>query len=501
MPDLAAVLARDALREREAEAAALDAAPERVVRAVKGLEDFLLVAVGDAHAAVEDGNIHPAVVEPGVKLHLLVSIRIFFRIREQVHEHLRERIVVAEHGIRPRRGLPSRGEARVPQVHLLALPHARGELVQIERLQIEPLLLAAHFCKIEHVVDQPREAFRLDGDDAQILVLLFRGLRAVVHQLREHADARERRLQLVRHIRDEVRLLLRERELPARIRDDEPSAECDERHRARDGECERAPQAARTFRQRRRAREVERRLPMRQRLADFTRDEGPLPVARGCIRGLGRDGLAPIVEQREDKFRLRLERPARRCGMPLKHVFPKVGNMRGLDEASEDHLRRFGRTHPIDQVQLVLHETRDQPFVALLGEAAKFRRLRDDRGHRGALLPEHLLRLHLARHVVREVERAGVFRHLRGFGRHVVREPRALRCVGIAERTRCRGLGCGSLRFRRGKNLRLRFDKATGGSRRGLCRHRRWCFSAGGRSCGPGHTGLLVRARRLRLRA
>ena len=115
--------------------------------------------------------------------------------------------------------------------------------VEIERFLVELLLLPLEAREVEHVVDQPREPLGFDHDDAQIL-RVFRGAlaAAILHQFGKHADGSERRLQLVRDIGNEVGLLLRERELAARVGHDEPAAAGDDRQRGGDEEDDGAAQ-------------------------------------------------------------------------------------------------------------------------------------------------------------------------------------------------------------------------------------------------------------------
>ena len=194
-------------------------------------------------------------------------------------------------------------------MQLVALPSALDDRVQIERASFEALLPPLDAREIEHVIDQPREPLRLHHDDAQILrVLGCRFGAPALHQLGKHADGGERRLQLVRDIGDEIRLLLRERELPARIRHHQPAAARDGPQRRDDHEDQRAAQRARGFLQLLRAMQVERGFPVRQRFADLRRDKGPLPIPPvspgGCV-ATGRALSSSSAERKRAQRRCR----------------------------------------------------------------------------------------------------------------------------------------------------------------------------------------------------
>src|SRR4051812_39397927 len=78
--DLAIVLASETLCESEAEAAALDAAGERIVRAVEGLKDLALLARRDTDAAVEHADADVVVVEVGMEVDLLAVAAVFLGV-------------------------------------------------------------------------------------------------------------------------------------------------------------------------------------------------------------------------------------------------------------------------------------------------------------------------------------------------------------------------------------------------------------------------------------
>ena len=150
---------------------------------------------------------------------------------------------------------------------------------QIARLEVVFLLAALHAREIEDVVDEPREPPGLGGDDLQIRALL-RGVgnAAFGEQFGKHADGRERRLQFVRDIADEIGLLPGELQFRVQAPDDEPAADADGEHEHRNEQAEREPRGARRFRELRRINQIRRDLPMRQRIADFGGDKRAFPI-------------------------------------------------------------------------------------------------------------------------------------------------------------------------------------------------------------------------------
>src|SRR4051812_40595099 len=77
--DPAALLAGEPLRERESQPAALDAAAQRIVRAVKGLEDLLLLAIRNSRAAIEHADVDLAVLHPSHELDVFALVAVLLR--------------------------------------------------------------------------------------------------------------------------------------------------------------------------------------------------------------------------------------------------------------------------------------------------------------------------------------------------------------------------------------------------------------------------------------
>ena len=111
---------------------------------------------------------------------------------------------------------------------------------QVARLEVVFLLAAFHAREIQHVVDEPGEPRGLGGDDVQVGTLLGRvGHAALGEQFGEHADGRERRLQFVRDVADEIGFLPRQFQFGIQAADDEPASDADGEHQHGDEQAER----------------------------------------------------------------------------------------------------------------------------------------------------------------------------------------------------------------------------------------------------------------------
>ena len=144
----------DALREREPEPGSLDPAGERIMGAIERLKDFRLLARRHPGAAVENADIDRIRRQITLDFDLFLVGTVFLRVRQEVHDNLRERVLVAAHRIRRRRGLPAGGESLLAQMQLVAFPGSRQDFVQIERPKIVALLFSFEPREIEDVVDQ-----------------------------------------------------------------------------------------------------------------------------------------------------------------------------------------------------------------------------------------------------------------------------------------------------------------------------------------------------------
>ena len=119
----------------------------------------------------------------------------------------------------------------------------------------------------------------LGGDDVQIGALLGGvGHAPLGEQFGKHADGRERRLQFVRDVADEIGFLPRQFQFGVQAADDEPASDADGQHQHGDEQAERQFGGVRRLGELRGIDEIRGHLPMRQRLADFRGDERAFPV-------------------------------------------------------------------------------------------------------------------------------------------------------------------------------------------------------------------------------
>jgi hypothetical protein len=82
---------------------------------------------------------------------------------------------------------------------------ALHDVAEVAVLELETPLAALEGREVEHVLDQAREALGLAANDLEVL-LLFLGVADTLGEqhLAEHANHRQRRLELVRDVGDEV---------------------------------------------------------------------------------------------------------------------------------------------------------------------------------------------------------------------------------------------------------------------------------------------------------
>src|SRR5688572_8996817 len=106
----------------------------------------------------------------------------------------------------------------------------------------------------------------------------------------------------MRNIGNEIRFLLRERELAARIGEDRPAAKDDRGQSGCNEKQQSAADIARIFLQLLWTHEIKRRFPMRKRFPDFRRDKWPPPIAIRLVWGLGGDRPRPVVQKAQHVF-------------------------------------------------------------------------------------------------------------------------------------------------------------------------------------------------------
>ena len=374
---------RQALGQRQPKPRTLNAARERIVRPIKGLEDFRFFPRGDAGTTIEHTHVNGILSQVSVDLDLFLAGAVFFCVRQEVHENLGEGVLIAADGVRRRRGLPLGGESLLAEMQLLPFPGPGQDGVHIERAKIVALLLSFEPGEIEHVVDQPGEPLGFGDDDPQVLGAFFRGRVPALHHFGKHADRRQRGLELMRDIGNEIGFLLGERKLAARIREDGPAAKGDRRQGSRDQKQERAANPARIFLQLFRTIQIEPGFPVRQRFANFGSDKWPAPIAARLVRWLGGNRLGLVVQERDDVIGR---------GVVRQGIAPEIVQGVCADDTSKNHSGRFGRAQPKENLEPVLHETRDDAFRPIGGQGPEVCRRRDELRHRGHILFQDLLR-------------------------------------------------------------------------------------------------------------
>ncbi len=228
--DLAAEQARDLAADRQAEPRAAIAAARRPVRLLERLEDHAQLVRGDPDARVHDREPdHVGGVREGLAGELATRRRLgdpeddsarlgeLERVREQVLQDLLEPLLVGVD--RRQRAL---GEVELERQPLLGghrheRPLETGELLGHRHLGgVHVHLPGLDLGEIEDVVDQAEQLGACIVDRVRKLDLLGGQVPVdvVAEQLRQDQQRVERRPQLVRHVREELGLVLRgEREL------------------------------------------------------------------------------------------------------------------------------------------------------------------------------------------------------------------------------------------------------------------------------------------------
>src|SRR5690606_11808483 len=169
-------------------------------------------------------------------------------VLQKIDESLRDRGIVGEDGWQRWRNLPLVGELALVEMHPVGLEHLAdhgGQVSLLERIGPSSRLDAR---ELEHVRDQVAEADALARDDLEVLA----ALRGIAQPLEEHRLAaepyeRERRLELMRDVGDELGLHAREQELApdAAIEEEETRKDDEARRGDRDrGEHERSARLA-----------------------------------------------------------------------------------------------------------------------------------------------------------------------------------------------------------------------------------------------------------------
>ena len=204
-PELAAEMADDLTRDRQAEPGALRLTGESIADLPEFLENDFLVLGVDAGSVVPHVHTNgPRIVsQPDLDFALFLVAELG-GVRKQVEHDLHQAVAVRENG---GRALERGRDPDVPVLEKLAGRNDRvGDDLPHVDIRVVPLRIARfELGEIEHLIDEAGQPLRLLDDDAEeAFALLEVELGTVLQDLGERPDRRERRAQLVRHRRDEV---------------------------------------------------------------------------------------------------------------------------------------------------------------------------------------------------------------------------------------------------------------------------------------------------------
>src|SRR5256714_15453208 len=165
---------------------------------------------------------------------------VFHGVVEQVQERLRDRLAVNDSGGElSRRGLEDDRDAALAEPPLARLQGLGDDLLYLRALEVVGLAARLDLREVEYVVDELPQASALRLDVLAVLAYLRAfGDAAQLHELAEDAYGGERRAQLVRDVRDEVGLHLRQAHLArGRPEGQDDSADEHRRHQEREREA------------------------------------------------------------------------------------------------------------------------------------------------------------------------------------------------------------------------------------------------------------------------
>ena len=198
----------DFLDVGQAEAEALDIVYVAGMHPVELFEDFLHVLALDALSRVGYREAQLVTLIPGAQVDVdrLVGLAILHRVVHQVGDGVREMHLVYVDGGVNSLNLSVDMSAGVLHAQRKGRGGLLQQLVQVELLFLERHRLSVEHRHLQHFLHEETQSFRLVVDDAAQMFLHLRTLRHcfVTQHLRSQRDAADRRLQLVRHVVDEV---------------------------------------------------------------------------------------------------------------------------------------------------------------------------------------------------------------------------------------------------------------------------------------------------------
>src|SRR5262249_15408328 len=207
--DRPAVRLGDVLDQREPDPRAADRPAAHAARPIEPLEDAVALVRRDAGSGVRDPEQHVVPASRQGHVEALAIGRVLYRVVHQVEEEEGHRVLIEAN--RWQIGLDVDIELHALAVEPVAVhvEAARQHLGEIPDLEIVGDLAALDLGEVEDVVDEVRQALALARDDLGVLPRRLGALGAAGgEQLAEHADERQRRLELVRDVGDEVALEL-----------------------------------------------------------------------------------------------------------------------------------------------------------------------------------------------------------------------------------------------------------------------------------------------------
>ena len=221
---------------------------------MKALENPRLLVTGDADAVVDDVHERLFVARADANLDAFRVARVLHGVSEQIQNRLRQRLRV---GAQCRVAAVTRdcqGEAELRERVLHCSRRRLHDLVEPRFLQLVRLAPAFDTREVEHAVHQARQTFAFADDGLEVIGSRLRTTRpAQEKRFRVRANRRQRRFQIVRDARNELRTHFRRLRFPMHIAKQqiprqERCAQHDREHRAvqhsrnrRDGEAIRRP--------------------------------------------------------------------------------------------------------------------------------------------------------------------------------------------------------------------------------------------------------------------
>ena len=200
------------LHERETEAAPAPPQYTRRLRSIKAFENPTPVLGGNTDATIGDLNFDGAIDGRDGHADILVFIRVLYGVVQEVYQRLRDGVAVCEANWEFRRDLAGETESLVVEVKLIRAQRVGRDLTEVRGDEVVCLLVRFDTREVENVVDEVRQTLALPRDDLVVVLPLLRFANSIQRErLSEESNQRQRSLQLVRHVGDEIGLHVREK--------------------------------------------------------------------------------------------------------------------------------------------------------------------------------------------------------------------------------------------------------------------------------------------------